>query len=77
MKVSAAFVWLEVIEEFAGTLPRGVNGSFSGFSHQMLELGEYLFDRVQVWAVRWQKHEPGPRGADRGSHCRLFMAAEV
>ena len=43
----------------------------------MLKFGEHLFDRVQVWAVGWQEHQPGPYGADGGSDSLAFMAAEI
>ena len=64
-EVSLAFVGIEVVEEEAGSFPGCLDGSFGGLSHQVLELGEDLLDRVEVGAVGRQEQEPGAHRADR------------
>ena len=49
-----AFLWWEAIEELADCGPEGVNGASGGASEEFLELGEDLFDRIEIgeWAGR-------------------------
>lgn len=52
-------------------------GALFGFSHEVLELGEELFDGVEVRAVRRQEEKVSAHFSDRLS-CRLaFMRAEI
>jgi hypothetical protein len=37
-KEVGAFLWCEVIEEFAYPIPKGVDGALGGFAKQCLEL---------------------------------------
>ena len=43
----------------------------------MLELGEDLFDWVEIWAVGRKEQQPCASGPDRCSDSRLFVAGEV
>ena len=43
----------------------------------MLELGEDLFDRVQVWRVLRQKEQLGAGRANEPAHGGALMAAEI
>ena len=43
----------------------------------MLELGEDLFDRVQVGRVFWQEEELGAGGSDERPHRLAFVATEI
>lgn len=52
-------------------------GSLCSFAHEMLELGEDLFDRVQVGAVRREEQQPGADAADGLAHGGAFMAAQI
>lgn len=54
-KIVFAFGWAESIEQASDAFPSCCMGSFGGLSHQVFELGEDLFDGVQVWAVGWQE----------------------
>ena len=40
-------------------VPDGLDGSRGGFAQQVLELGEDLFDRVQVWRIFRQEEQLG------------------
>ena len=42
-----------------------------------LELGEHLFDRVEVGAAGWREQQAGACASDRRAHCFDFVAAEV
>ena len=44
-------MWGEAIEAFADDAPEAVDGSLGGFSQQGFELGEQLFDWIEVRAV--------------------------
>lgn len=46
--------------------PCVLNGAPLGVSHPVLDLGEGLLNRVEVWGVRRQEPEPG---AGRPDHC--------
>lgn len=52
-------------------------GAFSGLSHQVLELGEDLLDRIEIGAVRRQEQQPGSRAADRLSDGGPFVTAQI
>jgi hypothetical protein len=45
-----AFGWRKALDEAAGSVPQGIDGSCSAASQQRLQFGERLFDRVEVWA---------------------------
>jgi hypothetical protein len=51
LQVVSAFVRRKVIDEGADALPWRGFGSLGGLAPQVLELGEDLFDRVDVGAV--------------------------
>ena len=50
----------EGVEEGADALPCGVDGSLGGFAQQQLELGEDLFDRIEVGRVGRQDKSLAP-----------------
>ena len=54
---------MEACEQRSDPFPDGVDGALLGFSEERFELGEDLFDRVQIGAVGWQKHQPRAGGA--------------
>lgn len=51
----------EVVEELSDPTPRCFDGSLIGFAQQAFELGEHLFDGVQVWRVGRQEEQPETR----------------
>ena len=67
----------ERTEDFADRDADCFDCSRGGFSQQMLELGEDLFDRVQVGRVFWQEEELGAGGADERPHRLAFVTTEI
>lgn len=43
----------------------------------MLELGEYLLDGIEVWAIGWEEQDFGACRPDRGADIPSFMTAEI
>jgi hypothetical protein len=60
-----AFLWRKGSEDFADGCADGFDGSRGGFSQEVFEFGEDLFDRVQVGGVFRQGVELGAGRADR------------
>jgi hypothetical protein len=58
----------EFLEQPADALPSRLDGSCRSVSQQRLELGEHLFDRVEVRTVGRQEEQLGARCADRSTH---------
>lgn len=54
-----------------------VDGALLGQPHPMLDLGEGLFDRVEIGGVGRQEPEPCPSRADRLSDGRRLVGAEI
>ena len=50
-EIVSAFGWRDGIEDVADCVADGVGGSLGGFAQEVLELGEELFDGVQVGGV--------------------------
>ena len=72
-----AFIRQELLEEFTAAVPGGLDGSLGGFAHQVFELRENLFLRVQLRGVGRQEHKPGARSPDRRSNGFALVAPEV
>ena len=53
--VVGAFLWRDVVEQGADAPPCGLDGSLVGLAEQRLELGEDLFDRIEVGRVGRQE----------------------
>ncbi len=51
--------------------------AFLGHPHPVFDLGERLFDRVEVGAVGRQKPEPRPCRFDGGTYCLGLVATEI
>ena len=52
-------------------------GSFGGFAQQVFELGEDLFDRIQVRAIGWEEQEACASCPDGGADGGILVAGEV
>lgn len=76
-EVAATFARREVVEKSSGSPPSCHDRSLGRLSHQVLEFGEDLLDRVEVGRVRRQEEQSSADGPDRRSHGLAFMAAEV
>lgn len=57
--------------------PCVLDGSFLGVSHPVLDLGEGLFDRIEVWRIGWKEPESGTGRLDGLTDSRGFVAAEI
>jgi hypothetical protein len=67
----------EEIEELADFSPGGCDVARLSLSDEMFELGEDLFDGIEVGAVGRQEDEAGAFGSDDGAGGLAFAAAEV
>jgi hypothetical protein len=67
-QVACAFFGRKELESFADGEANSFDGSGGSFSEEMFELGEALFDRVQVGRVLGQEEELGSCGADELTH---------
>jgi hypothetical protein len=65
------------VKNFADDGANGFDGSRGGLSQEVLELGEDLFDRVQVGGVFRQEEELGAHRADELTYGFAFVAAEI
>ena len=65
------------MEEFADLPPRGLDGPLRSLAKQVLELGEHLFDGIEVGAVFGQEEQSGPDRPYRGPYCRTLVGTEV
>ncbi len=55
--IACALLSAEEIEQVADASPDGLDGAFVGFAELALELGEDLFDRVQIGTVGRQEQQ--------------------
>ena len=67
----------EFLEQPADALPSRLDGSCRSVSQQRLELGEHMFDRIEVLTVGRQEEQLGAGCADRSTHRGSFVAAEI
>ncbi len=67
----------EVREEGSEALPCCLYGALCGFAQEQLELGEDLFDRIEVRGVRRQEQQPGSSGADGLADGCALVTAEI
>ena len=57
--------------------PCVLDRSFLGPSHPVLDLGEGLLDRIEVWGVWRQVPEPGAGGLDHLANGRRLVGTEI
>jgi hypothetical protein len=57
--------------------PQAFDGSLSGLSQERLELGEGVFDRIEVWRVRRQIEQARTCRLDHLAHLRSFVAGQI
>ena len=67
----------EEVEELTDLSPGGLEVPRLGLSDQVFELGEDLFDGVQIGALGWQEEEMSALGSDDGAGRLALVAAEV
>ena len=76
-EVVEAFLWRVGFEQLADGGDEGFEGARGGFAQQVLQLGEDLFDRVQIGRVFGQEEQFGAHGSDRPTNGFSFVAAEI
>ena len=70
-------MWCEALEKLSDALPCVLDGTFFGFAQEPLQLGEDLFDRIEIGRVRRQEEELGADGAYGGPYTPAFVAAGI
>jgi len=77
LEVVVAFCWLDSSDEGSDMPPNVFDGTLLGEAHPMLDLGEGLFDRIEVWRVGQQIPESCAGGLDHASEFSRLVGAEV
>ena len=72
-----ALGWGDRIKQFADFLPESIDGAAGGLFEQRLELGEELFDGVEVGGVSRQQAQGGASGFDSLLDAGHFMTGQV
>ena len=76
-EVVGAFGWREKVEDFSHSFPGLLDGSGLCPSDMTFELGEELFDRIEIRAVRRQEEQVSASLADGASRRLTFVATEI
>ena len=71
------FLRAEAIEEGTDPAPRRLDRAFRRVTEEGLELGEDLFNRVEIGRIGGQEAERGPRPLDSGPHGGPLVATEI
>ena len=74
--VTTAFVGPEAVQEGPDPPPRCLDGAFGGAPEERFELGEALFNRVEIGGGGRQEAQRGPRSLNGPPHSRARVAAE-
>jgi hypothetical protein len=64
-------------EQVADVAPAGLDRAGIGFAQQGLELGEDVFDWIEIGRVAGQEEQLGASGADQATHGFSLVAAEI
>jgi hypothetical protein len=75
-KIVEAFFWRKVIEGNSDCVPECIDGSGCHFGQCAFELGEDLFDRIEVRAVSWQEAHCCTRGFYNFPNADAFMGSQ-
>ena len=76
-EVVGAFLGGEGVEQLADRSDDSFDGARCGVARQVLELGEDLFDRVQIGRILGQEEQLGACRSDGAANGLAFMAAEI
>ena len=74
-KVMAPFLRSEAIEQ--GPSPRRLDSAFGRLAQEGFELGEDLFNRVEIGRIGREEAEGGPGPFNGQPHSWAFVAAEI
>ncbi len=76
-EVVAAFLRPEAVQQSPDPPPGRLNGAFGRVAEQGFELGEDLFNRVEVGGVGRQEAQRGPHPLNGGAHGGTLVAAQI
>ena len=76
-EVVATFGGAEAVQQRPDPLPRRLHGPFGRVTEQGFELGEDLFNRVEIRGVRRQEAQGGPHPLKGRPHGRTLVAAQI
>ena len=76
-KVMATFLRSEAIEQGPDPSPRRLDRAFGRLAQEGFELGEDLFNRVEIGRIGRQEAEGGPGPFNGQPHSWAFVAAEI
>jgi hypothetical protein len=77
LNVVLAFGWAEAVEQLADRAPQAFNRAFGSRSEQFLELGESLFDWIEIGRIWRQIAELGVLGLDRLADALNLVGGEI
>lgn len=72
-----AFIGVKMIDKLSYRLPELLIRPFSGFAQKRFQLGEHIFNRVQIGAVGWQVFDRRPLRFDDTLNLRDLMCRQV
>lgn len=76
-EVVATFGGAEAVEQGADPLPGRLDAAFGRVTEQSFELGEDLFNRIEIRGVGRQETQGGPHPRKGCPHGRTLVAAQV
>ena len=76
-EVVAAFGWAEAVQQRPDPPPGRFNGPFGRVTEQSFELGEDLFNGVEIRGVGGQEAERGSHPLKGRPHGRTLVAAQI
>lgn len=76
-EVVGALCGREEVDDAPAGVPEGASGSLGGLAQQRLELGEGLFDGVEVGTVGREVAQVRTRRLDHLAHARPLVARQV
>lgn len=76
-QVVSAFTWREGFEDVGDAIGDVVEAPFLGLSQKLLELGEHLFDGIEVRAIGGQVEKPCAGGFEGAPDGLRLVAAEI
>jgi hypothetical protein len=76
-KIVSAFGWREGIKDLANRSPSVGDGSRLGLPHEVFELGEELFNRIEIWTIGRQEEEVCAGLSDGVTNSFSFVAAKI
>ncbi len=77
MEVVCALLRGVCVEKLTDGLADGFGGSARGLTQQVLELGEHLLDRIEIWGVFGQEERLGAGATDGLAHGFALVTTQI